>query len=410
MQWWWISEGRRRTLPCSRKDFPHLNPNGAGVGNWQTNVVAIDIRTIALGGDSQISLDEEGRLKVGPRRIVPLSYLGYCYPKISEELKRIQEDRSLSPWRNQADFWIRIGQRTEEGLDPLSERILAEVTEKPLSLHQLVRVTEQMPSEILRRISYLERRSLIQKSGVTPTDILHITGIFQAWDRDAADRGVRILCDQAKMGLPALVQRLEEAMDRSMGIEILKLLLSGSIRPVRGLDECDFCSLFLDRSLQRDASTEGVQFKINLRDKIIGIGAPAHAFLPGMAEKLGTQAVIPFYAGVANAVGAITSAIVIKEELFIKPFRGGFRLHSSSGIAFFDDLGEATEEGKRRLGEMAHQKAKKGGAEEIEVVIDEKENWAMARGGDSIFIEKTITARAMGNPRMYSDRPFRKDP
>ena len=107
-------------------------------------------------------------------------------------------------------------------------------------------------------------------------------------------------------------------------------------------------------------------------------------------------------------MGAITSAIVIKEEVFIKPFQGGFRLHSSSGIAFFGDLGEATEEGKRRLREMAYQKAKKAGADEVEVLIDEKESWATARGGDSIFIEKMITARAMGNPRMYSERPSSK--
>ena len=72
-------------------------------------------------------------------------------------------------------------------------------------------------------------------------------------------------------------------------------------------------------------------------------------------------------------------------------------------MAFFDDLGEATEEGKRRLREVAYQKAKKAGAEEVEILIDEKENWGTARGGDSIFIEKTMTARAMGNPKMYSD-------
>ena len=395
--------GTTTDIALLKEGLPYLNPNGARVGNWQTNVIAIDIRTIALGGDSQISLDEEERLKVGPKRIIPLAYLGYCYPKVNEELRRIYEDRSLSHWKNQTDFWIRVGQKTEEGLDPLSERILTEVTEKPLSLFQLVRITEQMPSEILRRISYLERRSLVQKSGVTPTDILHITGIFQAWDRDAAERGVRLLCDHKKMGLSMLVQRLEEAMDRSMGIEILKILLSGSIHSARELDECEFCSFFLDQSLHRGASTEGIQFKINLRDKIIGIGAPAHAFLPALAEKLGTQAVIPFYAGVANAVGAVTSAIVIKEDLFIKPFQGGFRLHCSTGIGFYDDLEEATEESKKRLRETVYQKAKRAGAEEIEVLIDEKESWATTQGGDSIFIEKTITARAMGNPKMYAD-------
>jgi N-methylhydantoinase A/oxoprolinase/acetone carboxylase beta subunit len=395
--------GTTTDIALLSEGLPRLNPNGARVGNWQTNVVAIDIRTIALGGDSQLTLDEEGKLRVGPKRILPLSYLGYCYPKINEELKRIDQDRSLYHWINQTDFWIRIGQRTEEGLDPLTERILAEVTEKPLSLFQLARVTDQMPSEVLRRLSYLERRSLIQKAGITPTDILHITGMFQAWDRDAAERGVRILCDRSKINLSTLIQRLEETMDRSMGIQILELLLSRSIHSVRGLDECEFCSLFLDQSFRRGTSIEGVQFKVNLRDKIIGIGAPAHAFLPSVAEKLETQAVIPFYAGVANAVGAVTSAIVIKEELYIKPYQGGFRTHSSLGMAFFDDLGEASEEGKRRLREMAYQKAKKAGAEEVEVLIEEKENWGTARGGDSIFIEKTITARAMGNPKLYSD-------
>ncbi|RPJ11128.1 MAG: hydantoinase/oxoprolinase family protein, partial [Deltaproteobacteria bacterium] len=372
--------GTTTDIALLKEGLPHLNPIGARVGNWQTNVIAIDIRTIALGGDSQIHLDEEGKLRVGPKRIIPLSYLGYCYPKIHEELRRIGEDRGLSHWTNQSDFWIRVGQRSEEGLDPVTEKILAEVTENPLSLFQLVQVADQMPSEVLRRISYLERRSLVQKSGVTPTDILHITGIFQAWDRDAAERGVRLLCGQSKLDLSALVQRLEEAMDRAMGIQVLELILSGSVQSTRSLGECEFCNLFLDQSLRRGASIDGVQFRINLRDKMIGIGAPAHAFLPALAEKFGTQAVIPFYAGVANAVGAVTSAIVVKEQLFIKPFRGGFRIHSSSEISFFDDLEQATEEGRRLLREMVFQKARKAGADDVAVLVDEKENWATARG------------------------------
>ncbi len=400
--------GTTTDIALLKEGLPRLNPQGARVGNWKTNVVAIDIRTIALGGDSEIALKEEGKLRIGPRRIIPLAYLGYCYPRINEELKRIEEDRSLPYWRTQTDFWIRVGRRAEEGLDPLGEKILAEATERPLSLFQLVRLTGETPSEILRRISSLERRSLLQKSGITPTDLLHVAGIFQSWDRDAAERGIRIFCDRSKMSLPMLIQGMEERVDRSIGIQILELLLSGSIQRTEELDECEFCSLFLDQSFRREASIEGVQFKVKLRDKIIGIGAPAHAFLPSVAEKLGTQAVIPFFAGVANAVGAVTSAIVIKEELFIKPFREGFRIHSSSGTAFFDDLKEATEEGRRRLRDTVYQKAKRAGAEEVEVLDDEKETWGMSKGGEAIFIEKMMTARAMGNPKMYFEEPFPK--
>jgi len=397
--------GTTTDIALLKDGLPFLNPEGATVGNWQTNVIAIDIRTIALGGDSEMRIDDEGRLKVGPKRIIPLAYLGYCYSKIHEELKRTDEDRTFSYARNQTDFWIRIGHRTEEGLDSLSERILAEVTDRPLSLFQLLRFTGQMPSDVLGRLFYLERRSLVQRGGVTPTDILHVTGIFQAWDREAAGRGIRLLCNQSRIELPALICALEEAMDRAMGTEILELLLSRSVQSSRLPDGCEFCNLFLEESFRRKTPKDGgIRFKITLQDKIIGIGAPAHAFLPTLAEKLGTQAVIPFYAGVANAVGAITSAIVIKEELFIKPFQEGFRLHSSSGVTFFDDLEEATEEGKRMVSETAFQKAKKAGADEVEIRLDEKEICATARGGESVFIEKRITAQAIGNPRMYLER------
>jgi len=192
-------------------------------------------------------------------------------------------------------------------------------------------------------------------------------------------------------------------MDRSMGLEILELILSERIHARRGFDECGFCRYFLDHSFRRGAGSEDIRLRVDLKDKIIGIGAPAHAFLPSVAEKLGTQAVVPFYAGVANAVGAITSAIVIREELFVKPYCGGFRIHASSGVAFFETLEEATEEGKERLREIVLRKAKEAGAGEVETILDEKESWAIAGGGDSVFIEKTITARAMGNPRIYCE-------
>jgi hypothetical protein len=140
-----------------------------------------------------------------------------------------------------------------------------------------------------------------------------------------------------------------------------------------------------------------------LKDKIIGIGAPAHAFLPSVAERLGTQAVIPFYTGVANAIGAITSAIIIKEEVFIKPFQEGFHLYSSKGRALLPQLEEASNYGRELLNGLLFKKAKAAGAGEIEILIEEHESWATAKTGQSVFIEKVMIGRAMGNPRIYSD-------
>ncbi len=382
---------------------PRLNSNGARVGNWQTNVMALDIRTIGLGGDSQIYFDVEGNLRVGPKRIIPLSYLGYCYPEINEELTRIDEDRELLPPGNHNNFWLRVGKGNEDLLSPLAHQVLSQITERPFSLFQLAETTGHAPREILKEISTLEKRGLVLQGGVTPTDILHIKGTFQAWDKDSAERALRILCEEKKMTLSTLFQKLEEAMDRSIGLQILGLVLSESTNSRMELDGCGFCGLFLDQCFCPGGRIEGVEFKLNLKDKIIGIGAPAHAFLPSVADKLGTETIIPSHAGVANAVGAITSAIVIRDEVFVKPFQGGFHLHSSQGMTFFSQLEEATDYGKKLLYELILQKAKEAGAEEVEVFVEEKEHWATSRGGDSVFIEKMITARAMGNPRLYSN-------
>lgn len=392
--------GTTTDIALLRGGLPRLNPNGVRVGNWQTNVIAIDIRTIGLGGDSQIFIDYEGNLRVGPKRIIPLSYLGTCYPEIDEELSRIYDDHSLYPLKNNTDFWIRIGKGMKKGLPPLARNILSLITERPLSLFQLVKMTGRSTSDVLQEISNLEKRNLIQQSGLTPTDILHIKGIFQAWNKEVAERAVKILCERYHIMLPTLIQKLEEVMDRSMGLQILELVLSDTISSKRGLDGCGFCGFLLDQWFRREEQVEEVQFKVNLKDKIVGIGAPAHAFLPSIAGKLGTQTIIPYYAGVANAIGAITSAIIVKENVFVKPFQGGFRLHSSKGMTFFHKLDEATQNGKELLHKIILQKAKEAGAGEVEVFMEEIENWATTRGGDSVFIEKIITARAIENPKI----------
>jgi len=395
--------GTTTDIALLNRGAPKLNVDGVRIAEWHTNVTAIDVRTIGLGGDSQISLDHEGNLKVGPKRIIPLSYLGYCYPDIHEELLRLGERECASSLRNSTDFWLRIGKDVGKNLSSsFGREILSHLSDQPLSLSQLMNRTGRALSEILRELSALERDCLIEQSGLTPTDVLHVSGIFQAWDREAAEMAIRTFCRRHRLELSTFIQRLEEQMDRSIGVQILELILSkwGS-----NLDGSKFCNLFLDQSFRRSSNIEGIQFKINLKHGIIGIGAPAHAFLPSVAERLGTQAVVPFYAGVANAIGAITSAIMVKEEAFIKPFQGGFHLHSSKGMAFFSRLEEAAIYGKKLLGELAAQKAKEAGAEAVEVVVEEEEQWATSKGGDLIFIEKKLTARAMGNPQLPSEAP-----
>jgi hypothetical protein len=72
-------------------------------------------------------------------------------------------------------------------------------------------------------------------------------------------------------------------------------------------------------------------------------------------------------------------------------------------MTFFTELAEATDHGKKLLVDLTLQKAKTSGASDVEVVMEEKEIWVTLETGAVILIEKKITARGMGNPRLYSE-------
>lgn len=65
--------------------------------------------------------------------------------------------------------------------------------------------------------------------------------------------------------------------------------------------------------------------RIDLKRPIVGIGAPIHYFLPRAAAALGAEAALPPDADVANAIGAITSNIVVRRHVrIISDQTGGF--------------------------------------------------------------------------------------
>jgi N-methylhydantoinase A/oxoprolinase/acetone carboxylase beta subunit len=63
-----------------------VNEEGATVDTYKTAVKAANLFSIALGGDSQIRLNREKEVAVGPERVVPLAYLAEQYPKILDRL------------------------------------------------------------------------------------------------------------------------------------------------------------------------------------------------------------------------------------------------------------------------------------------------------------------------------------
>ncbi|MBQ6547764.1 MAG: hydantoinase/oxoprolinase family protein, partial [Candidatus Methanomethylophilaceae archaeon] len=63
--------------------FPQIQYKGAEVGGWRTRVKAVDMHTVALGGDSRISA-RDNRFFFGPNRVIPLCRFAADHPEIIE--------------------------------------------------------------------------------------------------------------------------------------------------------------------------------------------------------------------------------------------------------------------------------------------------------------------------------------
>jgi N-methylhydantoinase A/oxoprolinase/acetone carboxylase beta subunit len=303
------------------------------------------------------------------------------------------------PLRSAPDFWVARGKNPEGHEETAGRRIRDALGRGPRSLLQLSEAADLEMTAVRKEMARLEKKGLVQHCGITPTDFLHADGTFAAWNRGAALLALQILCDRHRISLTALHAKLAEAMDRKIGLQILDLVLAEQVPRQRDRDGSDLCRDFWDRCFSPEKRSDLVRFQILLKNRLVGIGAPAHAFLPPVAQKLGTSAVVPFHAGVANAIGAITGAVAMTDEALIRPVQGRYRLHSSQGVEVFVGLEEVTARGRDLLAAVVREKARTAGAGDVEITLEESEHWATSRGGESLFMEKRLIAKAVGSPR-----------
>jgi N-methylhydantoinase A/oxoprolinase/acetone carboxylase beta subunit len=145
----------------------------------------------------------------------------------------------------------------------------------------------------------------------------------------------------------------------------------------------------------------GVALDVRLERPLVGVGAPAGAFLPKAASKLSTRLIVPEHAEVANAFGAITGRVVERTEVIIRPHRlDGFNLMAADLQYRFDTLEEALAAGEEHSRKTARRRAEERGGREIEVSVTREElKMPLAGGwGDQVFLEIRLTAIASGLP------------
>jgi N-methylhydantoinase A/oxoprolinase/acetone carboxylase beta subunit len=393
--------GTTSDLALIRDGLTILSDEGVDVGSWRTGTKAIRIRTIGLGGDSILSFDKNDGLTIGPRKAAPLSWLAAKWPKVRSELLAIRDNNR---WHTLSlgEFFYLIAKPDRPGTVTESEqKILAALEDGPKSITALAEQIEC--SVFLLQTENLERRGLIGRGALTPSDLMHLTGDYCVWDAESARLAAEIMANRLKISVEQLIDKTYTGIVHKLYNLILEFLLAGHIRPQAKEFSKDAGSLM---NMGFEKQSDDIQVSITTPLPIVGIGAPAHIFLDRIASSLGTRALLSENSGVANALGAITGSIVGEEAVLIKPRYEntgitGYGCHGSSSYFETEDYEEALAWARKTAFEFAREQAEAMGASNITVEVNDRSS-LFEDTEVQLLMETVVTAKAIGNQAIFS--------
>ena len=375
-----------------------LNKKGSNVGGYRTHVKALEIRTAGFGGDSLIQF-EKGEFLMGPKRVAPISWLGQVHPGAGGALKFLSQNLKHPVTSTRKMQILAVTDSVKQmAMTSLEEKIFSLLKKRPHSIGELVHKTYAL-SENSLPLQRLEENFMVIRSGLTLTDILHITEQFDKWDKQIARDYCEMFCFLSKKQMPELTAYLLDMGVHRLTLELLKRQLDDEVNPEvldnRTLETCPLCKVWVQNLLTRN--NPGYEVSINLKRPVIGIGAPINYFLPKAVKLLGSESVLPENADVANAIGAITSSIIIKKELRIMPDdREGFIVEGIAGTQKFKDFKTADNFARKKLIELVRKSAYASGTSCRKVRLKTRDQMPVTAGGDPIFMGRTIYASLTG--------------
>lgn len=377
---------------------PVLDPDGACVGGWRTMVEAIQVHTFGLGGDSEIHFDVRGEGPVGPRRVVPLCLLAQQHPEVLVLLREEWESPSI---RTHPACFVMRRKRLPTTTDTLSRnqrRVLERLGERPVELRELFR-----DQTLERPLEKLVERGMVVIGGLTPSDVTHAMGLHSAWCREASELALRIWRrriefdiqvhweDDASFSLH-LLNRITVSATRC----IVRSALGQDVKGTRG-----GAAELIESALRGPDPATLLQLNFKLSKPLVGIGAPAAAYFPEVAARLGTELIVPHHADVANAVGAVAGGVVFRAQAHITPLgQTRCRVHAPDKIDDFDALEAAARWAESEVRKHAESSARNAGAVDIQIRVQREDNTARDDSGLEVFFGSEIKATAYGRPRI----------
>ena len=386
-----------------RAGKPAIDPQGARVGPYRTMVEAVAMRTHGLGGDSEVHLlaGLDGGLRLGPRRVMPVSLLAMSEPKlVHDALDRAlsQERASSEAGRFVVPLW---GHVRPGGLDKREASVVDRLAGGPLRLADAVTTRVEAPA-----LDRLVNRGLVRIAAITPSDAAHVAGLVSAWDARAAEKAMTLFSRQktgagtrlAPDGV-ALAPMVIAALHRQTEIALLDAAFAED-----GTDWGDRATSDLARHPLTQAGLDGhdgvLRVRLSLGVPVIGLGASAGAYYGAVGERLGTEMIVPDHAEVANAIGAVVGQVSMGADGTVtSPGPGRFVAHLLAGPQIFGEAEQAIAALELDLSRHVISQAWAAGVDAPRLSVDRDIRTAEVEGS-TMFVSAAIRVRASGRPRI----------
>jgi len=384
---------------------PSLDQEGARVGGWLTRVKAARITTIGLGGDSLIEVSRDAVLSIGPQRVFPLSWIASQYPYLTDELDAIDIiDYSLMDTQP-TTILTYIRDPLNIRLTATEQQIIDLIKDRPHTLHYITKKLQKEPD--LLPWHRLVNVASVHRAALTPSDILHVKGSLNLWDKRSAELGTAMLAKRYGLPVSDFINIVMEDILFKLAAITLERLLAEEGAKFNLTDE-ESGSYILRQIMGRyeENSDLQVQFSAALKNPMVAVGAPVEAYFPVLAERLNTELYLPRFADVANAVGTVSGEAVERVTILVKPGEsGGFLVHTPFQREYFMVLDEAIEYACKEGQTYAYKRAVETGASNIETLVERHDRYSKLgsaadndRMDNKIFIESIIEVSAVGRP------------
>lgn len=389
--------GTTTDIALVKKGAPVLVENGVKVGRWKTFVKGLFIDTFALGGDSAVRY-KNNALFLDTARVVPLCIAAGKHPSILPRLRELAAQKKKHS-RFLHEFFIPLKDISfSPNYDEREKAFCEQLKNGPLSLEDAARATGQ--DVYAFAVPRLEREGVVVRAGLTPTDIMHIKGDFKEYDARASLLGAKFVANCADLSVDELCEKVYGEVKSKLYTNVVRILLQNRYPALEKTGLSAEMELLISQSFL-DLKEGFVRFGFETPAALVGIGAPIHIFLPDVARALGTECVLPEYAGVANALGAVVGKVSAVCEIEVTPeiTPDGKTIYTVLGRKenrTFMSREEAEEAAAREAEACAAAEAKKRGAEDaLHVQSRSIPNIAdMAQG--SMYLGTRVVATAAG--------------